>query len=194
MEVEQKDILQSLKEGSREAFDTIFRSYYKYLFTIGYTYLKDEHLAKDIVQDVLMDLWNRREKIEIEYSIKYFLRRAVINGSLASLRKTRRISYDITPISENIAVDDNDKLAYKEMFQIVKDSIISLSEKCQIVYRLSRDEGLSHKEIAERLDISTKTVENHITKALKTIRIELKRMGLISILLIIQFLIGEGPY
>ncbi len=194
MEVGQKEILQLMKGGNRSAFDDIFRSYYKYLFTIGFTYLKDEHLAKDIVQDVFMDLWNRREKIEIEYSIKYFLRRAVINGSLATLRKTKRISYDVTAISENVTVDDNDKLAYKEMSQIVRDAIISLPEKCQKVYCLSRDEGLSHKEISQRLDISTKTVENHITKALKIIRIELKRMGLISILLIIQFLIGESPY
>ena len=194
MEIGQRETLLSLKSGDRTAFDHAFRSYYKYLFTIGFTYLKDEHLAKDIVQDVFMDLWNRREKIEIEYSIKYFLRREVINGSLATLRKTKRISYDVTAIMENVAVDDNDKLAYKEMSQVVQDAVISLPEKCQKVYSLSRDEGLSHKEISQLLDISTKTVENHITKALKTIRIELKRMGLISILLIIQFLIGESPY
>ncbi|MFT4565489.1 MAG: RNA polymerase sigma-70 factor (family 1) [Saprospiraceae bacterium] len=194
MDIEQKAILQSLKDGNRAAFDKIFRSYYKYLFTIAFTYLKDEHRAKDIIQDVFLDLWNRREKIEIEYSIKYFLRRAVINGSMAALRKTNRISYDITPITENVAVDDNDTLAYKEMSQIVKDAIISLPDKCQQVYCLSRDEGLSHKEIAQRLNISTKTIENHITKALKIIRIELKRMGLISVLLLIQFLIGENPY
>ena len=194
MDLEQKELLLSLKDGKRGAFDILFRSYYKYLFSIAHTYLKDEHIAKDIIQDVFMDLWNRKEKIEIEYSIKYFLRRAVINASLASLRKTNRISYDTIPISENVVVDDNDRLAYKELSQVVKDVVISLSDKCQQVYSLSRDEGLSHKEISHRMDISTKTVESHITKALKTIRIELKRMGLISILLIIQFLKGDNPY
>jgi len=183
-ELEEKVLLEKLRNGDTSAFDDLFRSYYKYLVIIAYKYTKDQELSKDMVQEVFMDVWKRREVINIDLSIKYFLRRAVINKCLALKRKSERITVN-TEMTEDYKGADNvtsDTILYNDLSQSISNLVDELPDRCKEVFRLSRFENLSHKEIAKKLDISVKTIENQMTKALKYLRMNLKELGLINFL------------
>ncbi len=183
-------ILKALSQGDESALEKIFYTYQKYLLVIAYQYLNDEGKARDAVQDIFMDLWKRREHIEIHISLKAFLRQAVINKSLAKIRKEKRIDLNETAISTHSPnVDGVDKqFENSELQHVVSRAIDTLPEKCREVFSLSRIEQLSHKEISDQLNISTKTIENHITRALKTIREALKEYGVLALIyFIIKF-------
>lgn len=183
IELNETLILKSLAKGDQASFDKLFRKYYKYLVSIAYTYVKDENAAKDMVQDVYLDLWNRRTTLNINQSIKYYLRRAVINTCLAAKRKTDRLEINSEKIDLNPGSVETTKntVAYNELNNSVETIINTLPERCREIYILSRTRNLSHKEIATKLNISTKTIENQMTKALKTLRTELKKKGLLII-------------
>lgn len=183
--IDEKAIMEQIRAGDQTAFDDLFRQYYRYLVVVAFRYLQDDHRAKDMVQEVFLDFWKRRETIQIEQSIKAFLRRAVVNNCLSTLRKNQRIDLKETPdMTASRLQDKVDKIyEYKELEEIVEAAVSSLPERCQAVFRMSRQENLSHKEIAEKLGISTKTIENQMTKALKIIREALKKYGLLLFLL-----------
>lgn len=183
------ELLQKMKLGDAGAFDQLFRDFYKYLVVIAYQYLKDEHASKDAVQEVMCDLWRRRDVIQIEHSLKYFLRRAVINRCLATARKNNRISLQEDAGINETTSDNETEAAYqmKELNEVLEGAYAKLPERCLLIFKMSRQEGLSHKEIAAKLDISTKTIENQMTKALKIIRVALKEYGAIGFLLLLLF-------
>lgn len=187
LELSETILLQKLREGDRSAFDELFRTHYKYLVVIAHKYLHDTDEARDMAQDVFMDLWNRREKVNIQDSLKFFLRRAVINRCLATRRKSSRMTIDSERISKDTQTSDNttNQVAYNDLNRHIKGIIAALPERCRAIFILSRQEQLSHKEIAAKLDISTKTIENQMTKALKIMRLELKAKGFITLLTII---------
>lgn len=184
------ELFQKMKSGDERAFDQLFREYYKYLVVIAYQYLKDEHASKDAVQEVMCDLWRRRDVIKIEYSLKYFLRRAVINRCLATARKNNRISLEEDAGVNQSTADNATEAAYqmKELNEVLEGAYAKLPERCLLIFKMSRHQGLSHKEIAAKLNISTKTIENQMTKALKIIRAALKEYGAIGFLLLLLFL------
>lgn len=182
--LDEKELLLQLKAGKQTAFDELFRRYYKYLVVIAFRYVKEDHAAKDMVQEVFLDVWKRRGAIEIQ-DVKAYLRRAVINGCLSTIRKNKRLSYEEDPAATTL--DQQSKVdniyEYKELEGIINEAIDSLPDRCREVFKLSRQENLSHKEIAAQLSISTKTIENQMTKALKVIRLALKEYGMLLIVL-----------
>jgi len=185
--LDEKELLLQLKAGEQTAFDELFRRYYKYLVVIAFRYVKEENQAKDMVQEVFLDVWKRRESITIQ-DAKAYLRRAVINGCLSTIRKNKRLSYEEDPVARTLDHQSNvDNIyAYKELEEVIEQAIESLPDRCREVFKLSRQENLSHKEIAAQLSISTKTIENQMTKALKVIRLALKEYGLL--LLVVSYL------
>lgn len=189
--INESHLLQKLKADDQNAFDQLFKQYYKYLVVIAYKYIKDDHLSKDLVQEVYMDLWKRRASIEIEQSLKYFLRRAVINRSLATIRKNSRITLDESAGLNESTRDNETEASFqmKELNEVLESAYGKLPPRCLEIFKLSRQEGLSHKEIAAKLDISTKTIENQMTKALKVIRATLKEYGAIGFFLLFNFFI-----
>ena len=184
------ELLNQLKAGDERAFDQLFRGYYKYLVVIAYQYIKDDHISKDLVQEVFMDLWKRREVIDIDFSLKYFLRRAVINKCLATAKKNSRMSFKEDAGSELSTSFNEAEKAFqmKELNEILEEAYAQLPERCRLIFKMSRQENLSHKEIAAKLDISTKTIENQITKALKIVREALKKYGVVGFFLLITLL------
>jgi len=180
-------LIDRLKQGDKTAFDELFRTHYKYLVVIAHKYLNDRDGARDKVQDVFLDIWNRRSQLQIDQSAKFFLRRAVINKCLAAKRKSDRITVNSELVSMDSRGDNStsDRVAFNDVNDFVNTVIDGLPERCREVFILSRKRDMSHKEIAAELNISTKTIENQMTKALKIIRLELKSSGFLSFMVII---------
>lgn len=195
----EKDTFQQMLNGDQKALKDLLQLYHNYLVVVGLRYLSDKQRVEDVIHDVFADLWNKQKEIQITCGVKSFLRGAVVNKCLAIIRKESRI----TLVEEHdYSLSDTrasaDQILDRDNLQSAIDLIVqNLPEKCREVFRLSRVEGLSHKEISEQLGISKKTIENHMTKALKTLRSELKRKEfLISIFILIIFdlLIGATTY
>lgn len=180
-------LIDKLKQGDKTAFDELFRTHYKYLVVVAHKYLNDRDGSRDIVQDVFLDIWKRRDQLKIDQSAKFFLRRAVINKCLARKRKSDRITVNTELVSVDNRSDNStsDQVAYNDINAFVENIINGLPERCREVFVLSRKMEMSHKEIAAKLNISTKTIENQMTKALKIMRLELKSKGFLSIIGII---------
>ncbi len=186
---EEKGWLELLQTDDEQAMEKIFQHYYKYLVVTSYNILNDDAKAKDLVQDTFFDLWQKRNELTIDLSLKAYLRRAVINKSIDEIRRRKKLVFNDEIVEQQVEeesleleeVDSSDLQAH------MMRAIELLPEKCKVVFKLSRFEGLAHKEIAAELGISTKTIENQITKALKLIRKNMGVAGRISMLAWIYF-------
>ena len=161
-----------MRNGDKRAFRSIYDQYYKYLVVTAFNILGDRDAARDLAQEVFLVLWKKREVILISSSLKPYLRRAVVNKTLNYI-KARRIDFDDpASLPETISTSQgaDEKLQAADLEKIIHKAIAALPERCRIVFTLCRLEKLSHKEIAEQLGISTKTVENQMTRALSMLR------------------------
>jgi RNA polymerase sigma-70 factor (family 1) len=179
-------LINRLRAGDKLALTELYNAYWELLFISAYNIVKDKELCEDIIQDVFMNIWHNREKLEINISLKGYLYACVRYQVFNQFRKNKdKIHVEF--------FDDLDKrfqhatpeteMMHNELVQQINSIIETLPEKCQLVYKLSREEQLSHKEIADRLSISTKTVENHITKALQTIRFSMGSTASVAMVL-----------
>lgn len=160
------------------AFEELYKRYWKKLLIQALFKLSSEVEAEEVVQDVFTDLWERKETIEIRNSFHTYIASCVkyqILSRLARKKKDRSFEQEIKKSQSKDANDTEAWLDYETTRKQIEDTIKSLPEKCRLVFRLSREEGYSQKEIADELNISTKTVETHITKALKKIRSSFKQ-------------------
>ncbi len=176
MDISDQQILDKFSAGDEKAIELLFNKYYKYLCACVYKLIKDSTLAEDIVQEVFMELWKKREGLNINISIKAYLRRASINKTLNHIRAKKMNFEDesellIVPSRESSTQQEIEGGELKD--QITK-AIDKLPKKCRIIFSMSRYEEMTYKEIAASLDISVKTVENQISKALKLLKTELK--------------------
>jgi RNA polymerase sigma-70 factor (ECF subfamily) len=165
--------------GNLELFDEIFRQYSKPLFYYATKFVEDE-VAKDIVQDVFAKLWSD-QKIAIKLSLNSFLFTMVRNSCLQHLekQKVRNKYLESTKLKlqeEELQfyMTEKTSLIEQELEKKLSEVLDSLPERCRQIFIMSRFENKKNKEIAEELDISVKAVEKHITRALSTIRTEMK--------------------
>lgn len=185
---EEKVWLQQLIKGDEKALQNIFERYYKYLVVTAYNILHDDERAKDMVQDVFFGLWKKREKLNVQGELKPYLRRAVVNRAIDVWRSKKKggtweeVSEVTQPSGEASA---QQQLEGADLQKAINAAIDSLPERCRQVFALSRFENLSHKEIAQQLDISVKTIENQMTKALRIIRKALAEHGVRGVLILI---------
>lgn len=169
-------LIDRLRSGDESALTELYNKFWQSLFMSSYNVLKDKELCEDIIQDIFMNIWNNREKLEIHISLKGYMyacaRYQVFNQFKKNKDKIHVEFFDDLDKRFQHSTPET-QLMHDELVQQINSIVESLPLKCQLVYKLSREEQLSHKEIAERLDISTKTVENHITKALQVIRLSM---------------------
>lgn len=157
--------------------ETLFREHYQGLCRYAYSILKNQEEAEEVVQQLFVKLWEKRHDLEIWKDVKSYLYRSTYNASLNELKRKKRHTMYVTANQENGFQSDSDtssKIMSSELEMHIEKAIQTLPTKCAEVFRMSRFNEFSYKEIAEKLDISIKTVENHIGKALKLMREELE--------------------
>lgn len=164
----------------RRAFRKLFEKYYKELYGFARKYVDSGDACKDILQDVFSYLWEKRDRLEINQSVKAYLYRAVYHGCLNYLKKTNSDLQHLSNFhlqqqqSRSYANDAVEQLQEKELQKTIRRAVNELPEQCRKIFSLSREKGLKHKEIARELNISTKTVEVQIYRALKYLKHQLK--------------------
>ena len=172
-----EQLLQLLKEGNEAAFTEIYRRFWKLLFSVAANKLNDPEDAKELVQDVFINLWKRHEELTIDHSLKAYLAGAVkfrVYTRLSLKEKRRRQEAGLIPAPSFSTPYIEDQVNLEDLMAKLDIAAAQLPERCRLVYQLSRDEGLSRKEIAKQLNISEKTVENQVTRALHHLRTVLR--------------------
>ena len=163
--------VERIKKGESTAFRELFNRYYQTLLAVAINLLHDINTAKDVVQEVFFQLWKKRETLTVPRNVEAYLKRATINTALNYIKAKKRTSTlkDSSEIPTQItgAVE---QLEADEVQMAIQQALASLPKRCREVFILKRMEGLSLKEIAAKLDISPKTAENQITKALKVLK------------------------
>ncbi len=175
--------------GDRTAFEALFRLHYRALCAFAMGYLKDADQAEDLVQDLFFRLWLDRGKVTITTSAKAYLYASVRNRCLNAVKAGSRLRVLNEEVHDRPQDDDRTEDEHTERIARVQAAVEALPEERRKVFKLSRYEGLKYHEIAERLGISVKTVENQMGSALKTLRTELKDL---MPLLPWLFWLGEG--
>ena len=184
MKIEEQNIIKGLIEGKEEIYISLFRQYYVPLCAYSHKYVGRKDVAEEIVSEFFFHLWKNRKTIRIKTSLKSYLFQAVCNNSLYYLRKLEKekkleeyfsdtavdnIEFSFTPEEFTEQSSTNDSL-----FEIIEKAINQLPEQQQKAFKLKRFEGKKNKEIAQIMELSVKTVEMHLSKAMLNLRKALK--------------------
>jgi RNA polymerase sigma-70 factor, ECF subfamily len=172
---EQRALFARLAAGDEAAFDRIFRIWYAPLVRVATYILHDAGVGEEVVQDVLLEVWRRRESLALEQEPRRYLMRATRNRALNHVRHQQ-------VAARAAALDDSEEahaatapamVDAAELEVAIAQAVQTLPERCRAVFELSRRHGLSYAQIAEALDIAPKTVENQMGKALRMLRVAL---------------------
>lgn len=167
-----QEILQRLKNDDQLAIKEIFHSYYGLVFKTIVRLCNDATLTEDLAQNVFMRFWEKRQQLNIKGPLAPYIKRMAINEALGYLRKNKLATEEIEEQTlPNLYANDADQdLLYEEVKEVLGQAVQKLPPRCQTVFKLSRYEELSYKEISKEMDISVKTVENQMGRALKLLR------------------------
>ena len=181
------ELIALLREGDHHAFTEVYKRFWDKIFTVAYHRLKDQAEAEEVVQEVFYSLWKRRETLEIKYSLNTYLSAAVKYRVINKQSRSYTKSLDVAPLNQmpEQGIDSTQLwFSERELKRQLDHHIEQLPEKCRLVFKLSRTQYLSNAEIARVMDVSEKTVEAHITRALKILKDKLHiGIPLISFLL-----------
>ncbi|MDD2996069.1 MAG: RNA polymerase sigma-70 factor [Paludibacter sp.] len=162
-------ILKLIKEGDRLAFRHLFETWFTPLCRFMHLYIPEKTIVEELTLDLFMHIWENRQTLQIQVSLKAYLFQAARNKCLNELRKQKN-TVSLDEISGEIIDAGVYSLEQAELQNLIHEAVLALPDKCREVFYLSRNENLSNREIAEKMNISVKTVEAQITKALKRIK------------------------
>ena len=161
-----------------DSVEQLFKQHYAFVCTVIHAYIRDRSKTEDIAQDIFTELWVKRDQLHIHTSVPAYLRRMAVTRSLNYIRDSRKHNWEeLEPSAEQdpaLASQEADVISKMEEVELKKrldEAIEALPEKCRLVFLLSRQEEMSYAAVAKELDISVKTVENQIGKALKLLRL-----------------------
>ncbi len=171
-ELAQRALFTKLASGDESAYDEIFRLWYPQLVRVASYLLRDADVAEEVVQEVMLEVWRRRETLALEQEPRRYLMRATRNRALNHVRHQKVAARaallddadDSQPATAPAVVDA------KDLEAAIAAAVASLPERCRAVFELSRRHFFSYAQIADALDIAPKTVENQMGKALRILR------------------------
>jgi len=180
-----KEYVECLKKDDIPAFDALFRKYSVSLYAFALSITRDSFAAEEITQLVFLKVWEKRARINEYLSFKSFLFSVAYHETISWLRKEnsekRRIG-EYAQFSGSLTNETEQAVEFHNMALVTEHLIDEMPEKRREIFRLSREQGLSNKEIAEKLNISVKTVENQMTSALKYLREKLGKHDILGLL------------
>ncbi|MBO9154805.1 RNA polymerase sigma-70 factor [Chitinophaga sp. GCM10012297] len=177
------ELLHHLNTGSRGAFDEIYHRHWRAMYCSAFVVLKDEAACMDLLQDVFVWLWEHRGRLQVSV-LKAYLLMAVRYKAANYIRRSRVHAAFFEQVERTqVAEETVSPVELKELQAIIGQFTLDLPERCRQVFYLSRFEYLSNKEIAEKLGVSEKTVENQLTIALRKLRVKLGSLSAFNIFL-----------
>ncbi len=186
------DLLKKIVQKDRDAFEAIYKAYFRKLYILSFRYVRDESIAEELTNDVFMMLWENAGKLIINQSLGAYLSRSVINLSLTYLKKNQRLLERNNDYSKELDLtdeeDQTDSAAlYESKLLMIESLLEGLPPQCRKIVIMSKYDKMKQQEIADQLGISIKTVKNHLTIAYDKIRVALTKQKN-SLLLLIAFL------
>jgi len=187
MQSKDQMIFQSIKSGDEKALEMLFKEYYQPLCRYANSYLEDPADAEEVVQNCFIKLWEKKENINIQSSVKSYLYQIIRNACLNEIKhqKVKKNYGDMVSLEGEQHSEASDQTTLRgELEEKIAIAIQSLPQQCRLIFTMSRFEELKYQEIADQLNLSIKTVENQMGKALKLMRAQLQEyLPLIAILL-----------
>jgi RNA polymerase sigma-70 factor (ECF subfamily) len=182
-----KILLNLMREGDSASFNALFDRYWEMLYATVFSVCSDREVCSEIVHDIFLNLWLKREKLQIESfkayivaSARYHVYRHVKNARRKSLEYREDLEY-----SSRVSMNDGElNIHYQDLEKSVDKELEELPRRCKEIFTLSRREQLSNDEIAIRLDISKRTVENQLTHALRHLRLSMRHFLIIMFVVI----------
>lgn len=166
------ELIHNLKKGNSKAYSFLVDTYHNMLCTYAYGLTNDRDLAKDIVQNVFINIWRTRLRLKDDFAVISYLYRSVYNEFLNQNRNLK----SVVPLDKkyidalSFVVEEEDEKSLEKLMKLVRREIQNLPPKCKRTFLLSKQDGLSNIEIAEYLNVSVKSVEAHMTKAFAKLR------------------------
>ncbi len=172
-------IIEKVKLGDEQAFELLFRRYYARLCGFANKFIYNTAESEEIVQNVFMNIWKKRDQLKLNNDIRPYLFKSVQNLCFNFIERQKVIDnyYSVIEIAYKNTLEDfstYESVLYMELHKNVEKAIDSLPDECRRIFRLSRQDGLKYIEIAEKLNISVKTVETQMSRALAKLKTELK--------------------
>ena len=170
----------AIRNGDEKAFEKLFRTYTKKLCNFADQYVDSSEVAEEIVQDVFLEIWDNRRGWEPNKNVRAYLYKSVRNSALDYLKHEDVVETwkkEAGVKAHNLTKSPGDHLRQKELGRSIQDAMAELSERQRVVFILARRHEMTYKEVAETLDISVKTVETHISEALKRLRAALNKFN-----------------
>lgn len=178
-ELSDMELLGMVKDDRMDAFEELYNRHWKKLYTYAYKRIRSKEITEEIVQDFLANLWAGRKSIVIKTSFEGYIYTAVRNLVLNCIAKeTRRNAYtQFVKLFKTDEDNSTEQTVYvRDFYYNLQKELNYLPEKCRSIFEMSRQENKSNKEIAEQLGISEKTVEGHLTKAIRRLRVNLNSL------------------
>jgi RNA polymerase sigma-70 factor (ECF subfamily) len=169
-------LVELLKSGHEEAFTEVYHRYAEWLYQFAWRILQDEDECRDAVQDVFVWLWEKRENHRIT-SLKYYMLAAVKYKLIRAIKRSKRRGEILSSLPEAPSAYTENSIELKELKEVIRQFTECLPRRAKEVFHLSREKYLSNREIADRMNIREKTVENQMTIILKKLRHTLNHMS-----------------
>lgn len=186
--------LNLLQQGNEDIFENVFKQHFNSLHAYAFTILKDAVAAEEVVQSLFLKIWEKKENLDIRTSLKSYLYRATYNDCMNIIKhwQVRQRHQDhISYVSDMSYEHTANQLHENELKKELQKAMNLLPEKCRTIFQMSRFEELKYQEIADRLEISIKTVENQMGKALKILRTALADYLPLMVYCLLKLFLGQ---
>jgi len=184
------ELMREIREDNMFAFDTLYGRYSNRLYKFALSILKSTEEAENILQDVFLNLWEKRHNVEKDSSVKYYIFTITYNSAISIIRKKVKETqfFDYLKSLQELNQDTTSlEIEFNELTKSLQTIIGHLPQRQKEVYILHKEEGLKYHEIAEKLNISVNTIETHMSRALKTIKENLGKSSLLAMLFYFLF-------